>query len=78
MPGETASVVTCIDGYKLTKKGRAGAALCIVAVGSFVGGTIAVIGVMLFAPRLAQFGIMFGPAEFFAMTAGGLLLLTRI
>ena len=78
MPGETASVVTCIDGYKLTKKGRAGAVLCLVAVGSFIGGTLAVVGVMLFAPRLAQFGILFGPAEFLAMTAGGLLLLTRI
>ena len=78
MPGETASVVTCLDGYKLTKKGRAGAVLCIVAVGSFIGGTLAVVGVMLFAPRLAQFGILFGPAEFFAMTLGGLLLLTRI
>ena len=78
MPGETASVVTCIDGYKLTGKGRAGAVLCIVAVGSFVGGTLAVIGVMLFAPRLAKFGILFGPAEFFALTTGGLLLLTRI
>jgi putative tricarboxylic transport membrane protein len=78
IPGETASVVTCIDGYKLTKKGRAGAVLFIVAAGSFVGGTIAVIGVMLFAPQLAKFGIMFGPPEFLAMTAGGLLLLTRI
>ena len=52
--------------------------LCIVAVGSFIGGTLAVVGVMLFAPRLAKFGILFGPAEFFALTAGGLLLLTRI
>ena len=78
MPGETASVVTCIDGYKLTQKGRAGAVLCIVAVGSFVGGTVAVAGVTLFAPRLAKVGIMFGPGEFFALTAGGLLLLTRI
>ena len=78
MPGETASVVTCIDGYKLTKKGRAGAVLLIVAVGSFIGGTLAVIGVMLFTPWLAKVGLMFGPAEFFAMTAGGLLLLTRI
>ena len=73
MPGETASVVTCLDGYKLTQKGRAGAVLCIVAVGSFIGGTISVVGVMLFAPRLARFGIMFGPAEFLALTAGGLL-----
>jgi putative tricarboxylic transport membrane protein len=78
MPGETASVVTCIDGYKLTMKGRAGATLCIVAAGSFIGGSISVIGVMLFVPQLADIGIMFGPAEFFAMTAGGLLLLTTI
>jgi putative tricarboxylic transport membrane protein len=78
MPGETASVVTCIDGYKLTKKGRAGACLFIVAAGSFIGGTVGVLGVMLFAPQLAQFGILFGPPEFLAMTAGGLLLLTRI
>jgi putative tricarboxylic transport membrane protein len=78
IPGETASVVTCIDGYKLTKQGRAGGVLFLVAAGSFVGGTLAVIGVMLFAPELAQFGIMFGPPEFLAMTAGGLLLLTRI
>ena len=78
MPGESSSVVTCIDGYKLTKKGRAGAVLCIVAVGSFIGGTISVFGVMLFAPTLAQVGILFGPAELFALTAGGLLMLSRI
>jgi putative tricarboxylic transport membrane protein len=78
MPGESASVMTCIDGYKLTKKGRAGAVLTVVAVGSFVGGTIAVIGVMLFAPVLGQFGILFGPAEFFALTVGGLIILSRI
>jgi len=78
MPGETASVVTCIDGHKLTKKGRAGAVLLIVATGSFIGGTLAVIGVMLFSPPLAQFGLMFGPAEFFAMSTGGLLIFSRI
>jgi putative tricarboxylic transport membrane protein len=78
MPGESASVITCIDGYQLTKKGRAGAVLSIVAVGSFVGGTLSVVGVMLFAPWLAEFGILFGPAEFFALTAGGLLVLSRI
>jgi putative tricarboxylic transport membrane protein len=78
MPGESSSVVTCIDGYKLTKRGRAGGVLSIVAIGSFVGGTISVVGVMLFSPALAQLGIMFGPAEFFALTAGGLLLLARI
>lgn len=78
MPGESSSVVTCIDGYKLTKKGRAGGVLSIVAIGSFVGGTLSVLGVTLFSPILAQVGIMFGPAEFFALTAGGLLLLARI
>lgn len=78
MPGEAASVITCIDGYKLTKKGRAGAVLFIVAAGSFIGGTISVIGVMLFVPTLAQLAIIFGPAEFFALTAGGLLILSRI
>jgi putative tricarboxylic transport membrane protein len=78
MPGESASVMTCIDGYKLTKKGRAGAVLSIVAVGSFIGGTVSVAGVMLFAPALGKFGILFGPAEFFALTAGGLMILSRI
>jgi putative tricarboxylic transport membrane protein len=78
MPGESSSVVTCIDGYKLTKRGRAGGVLSIVAIGSFIGGTVSVIGVMLFSPALAQLGILFGPAEFFALTAGGLLLLARI
>ena len=78
MPGESASVITCIDGYKLTKKGRAGAVLTIVAAGSFVGGVLSVAGVMLFAPALAQLGLLFGPAEFFALTAGGLLLFSRI
>ena len=78
LPGEEASVVTCIDGYKLTKKGRAGAALTIVAVGSFIGGTISVIGVMLFSPPLAKLAIVFGPAEFFALLTGGLVIFSRI
>jgi putative tricarboxylic transport membrane protein len=78
MPGESASVMTCIDGYQMTKRGRAGAVLTVVAVGSFVGGTVSVVGVMLFAPALAAFGIMFGPAEFLALTGGGLLILSRL
>lgn len=78
MPGEAASVMTCIDGYKLTKKGRSGAVLFIVAAGSFIGGTISVVGVMLFVPTLAKLAIIFGPAEFLALTAGGLLMLSRI
>ena len=78
IPGESASVVTAIDGYQLAKKGRAGATLTIVAVGSFVGGTLAVIGVMMFSSLLANVAILFGPAEFFALTAGGLVVMSRI
>src|SRR3546814_9905592 len=71
MPGESSSVVTCIDGYRLTQEGRAGDVLCIPAVGPFIRGTASIFGVMLFAPTLAQFSIMFGPAELFALDAGG-------
>jgi putative tricarboxylic transport membrane protein len=78
MPGESSSVMTSIDGYQLTKKGRAGGVLSIVAIGSFIGGTVSVFGVMLFSPVLAEFAILFGPAEFFALTVGGLLILARI
>ena len=78
IPGESASVVTAIDGYQLAKKGRAGATLTIVAVGSFVGGTLAVVGVMMFSSLLANVAILFGPAEFFALTAGGLVVMSRI
>lgn len=78
IPGESASVVTAIDGFRLTRKGRAGAVLAIVAVGSFVGGTLAVVGVMLAAPVLASTALLFGPAEFLALTAGGLIVLSRI
>lgn len=78
MPGEAASVITAIDGYKMTRKGRAGAVLTMAAVVSFLAGIASVVGVMLFAPPLANLSILFGPAEFFALTAGGLLVLSRI
>ncbi len=78
MPGEAASVVTAIDGYQLTQKGRARPVLAIMAVGSFIAGTASVVLVMLFSPLLANFALLFGPAEFFALTAGGLLVLARI
>src|SRR5262245_4202051 len=78
IPGESASVVTAIDGYQLARKGRAGATLTIVAVGSFVGGTLAVVGVMLFSAALARVAILFGPADFFALTFGGLMVMARI
>ena len=78
IPGESASVVTTMDGYKLTQKGRAGAVLAIVAVGSFIAGTVAVVGLMLFAPVLARMALLFGSPEYFALTMGGLLVMARI
>lgn len=74
LPGEAASVVTAIDGYKMALKGRGGAALGIAAIGSFIAGTIGVIGLTFVAPPLAEFALRFGPPEYFALTLVGLLL----
>ena len=74
LPGEAASVVTCIDGYQMAKKGRAGAALGIAAIGSFVAGTIGVVALTCVAPPLAKFALKFGPAEYFSLTILGLLM----
>ena len=74
LPGEAASVVTCIDGYKMAKKGRAGAALGIAAIGSFVAGTIGIVGMTLFAPAIAGFALSFGPPEKFSLAVVGLLM----
>jgi len=73
-PGEAASVMTTLDGYEMAKKGRAGAALAVSAIGSFIAGTIGVVALTLFALPLASMALKFGPAEyftlmFFAMTA---------
>src|SRR5216683_707300 len=62
IPGEAASVVTCIDGYEMTRQGRAGPALAIAAVGSFVAGTVSIVGLMLIAPPLAKVMIAIGPS----------------
>lgn len=78
VPGEAASVMTAVDGYKMTLKGRAGAALFIAAAGSFVAGTISIIGLMLFAPMLANFALKFGPPEYFSLTSVGLVVLVSI
>jgi putative tricarboxylic transport membrane protein len=75
IPGEAASVMTCIDGYALARKGRAGAALAIAAVGSYVAGTVSVVALMLLAPPLATFALRFGPPEYFALLVLGLLVL---
>jgi putative tricarboxylic transport membrane protein len=75
IPGEAASVMTCIDGYAMTRKGRAGPALAIAAVGSYIAGTASVIALMLLAPPLANFALRFGPPEYFALLTLGLLAL---
>jgi putative tricarboxylic transport membrane protein len=75
IPGEAASVMTCIDGYAMARKGRAGAALAIAAVGSYIAGTVAVVALMVMAPPLANFALRFGPPEYFALLLLGLLVL---
>jgi putative tricarboxylic transport membrane protein len=72
IPGESSSVVTCLDGYQMARQGRAGAALGISAVASFVAGTVGVLGLMLIAPPLARFALRFAPPEYFALMALGL------
>lgn len=75
IPGESASVITCIDGYEMARQGRAGPALMISAIGSWVGGTVSIIGLMLFAPPLAEAMLSIGPpAEFTLITLAILVL----
>ena len=78
VPGEAASVVTCLDGHQMARKGKAGAALAVAAIGSFVAGTIGVLGLTLFAPPLANAALDFGPPEFFWIGLLGLLLLSNL
>ncbi len=75
VPGETASVITCIDGYQMARQGRAGAALSIAAIGSFIGGTFAVVGLVIAGPLLARRALEFGPPDLFAMMMLGLSLI---
>jgi len=75
IPGESASVVTCIDGYQMTRKGRGGAALFISAWGSWIGGTLGIMGLMLLAPFLANVAVKFGPPEMFALLLIAFILL---
>ena len=75
IPGESASVVTCIDGYQMTLKGRGGAALFISAWGSWIGGTLSIVGLMLLTPFLANFAMKFGPPEMFAILLIAFILL---
>lgn len=75
IPGEAASVVTCLDGYQMARQGRAGPALGISAFGSFIAGTLSVVGLMLVAPPLAAIALQFGPPEYFSLMCLGMTIL---
>ena len=76
IPGEASSVITCLDGYQMARKGRAGPALGISAIGSFIGGTLAIIGLMFVAYPLAKVALRFGPPEYFGLMCVGLVVVT--
>jgi len=78
IPGEAASVVTCLDGYQMARQGRAGPALGMSAFGSFIGGTISIIGLMLLAPLLARVALKCGPPELFGLMLFGLAMVTYL
>ena len=73
LPGETASVVTCIDGYQMARQGRAGPALAISAIGSFFAGTLCTLVIALFGPPLAEVALKFGSPEYFSLMLMGLV-----
>jgi putative tricarboxylic transport membrane protein len=73
LPGESSSVVTTLDGYQMAKRGRAGPALAIAAIGSFFAGTVATIMLAAFAPPLSEIAFKFGPAEYFSLMVLGLI-----
>jgi putative tricarboxylic transport membrane protein len=78
VPGESASVVTCLDGYQMARNGRAGAALGIAAIASFIAGTVGVLGIMLIAPPLAKMALAFSSPEYFALMALGLAMVVLL
>ena len=74
VPGEAAAVITCIDGYEMARRGRAGPALAIAAIGSFIAGTAAVAALTFVGPLFANIALTFGPPEYFALALFGLAL----
>jgi putative tricarboxylic transport membrane protein len=76
IPGEAASVITCLDGYQMARKGRAGVALGMSALGSFIGGTLSVVALQMVAPPLAKVALAFGFPEYFSLICCGLVVLT--
>src|SRR3990172_4231578 len=73
LPGEASSVVTMLGGYQMARQGRAGPALGIAAIGSFIAGCFATVVIALFAPQLAEVALKFGPAEYFSLMVMGLV-----
>jgi putative tricarboxylic transport membrane protein len=78
LPGETTSVITVLDGYQMARQGRAGSALGIAAVGSFIGGTVAIVGLTFLAPLVASFALDFGPPEYAVLALLGILLVSTL
>jgi putative tricarboxylic transport membrane protein len=76
LPGEAASVITCLDGYQMAKEGRAGQALGIAAFSSFIAGTIATFGLALLAPPVAKYALRLGPPEYFTLVILGMVAVT--
>jgi len=76
LPGESASVVTCLDGYQMARQGRAGPALATAAIGSFFAGCVATLVIAVAAPPLAEVALKFGPAEYFSLMVLGLVAAT--
>src|SRR5436189_662626 len=78
VPGESSSVVTCIDGYAMARKGRAGPALGMAAIASFIAGTFGVVALMLVAPPLARLALAFSSPEYFGLMALGLAMVVLL
>ncbi len=76
IPGEASSIVTCLDGYQMARQGRAGPALGIAALGSFIAGTLGTLGIMLLAHPLVRMALKFGPPEYFGLVIMGLVVLS--
>ncbi len=74
LPGETAAVVTCLDGYQMARQGRAGPALAIAAIGSFFAGTVCTLIIAMFGPPLAEMALKFGAPEYFSLMLMGLVM----
>ena len=78
IPGATSAAVTCLDGYPMAQKGRAGVALFMTTIASFVGGSFGIVILSLFSPLIAEYALTFGPAEYFALMVLGLVAASTI